>query len=93
MDRRRDGTPAALRTLTKSPGPDRPRPVLAPLASLVVHPTTPRLGPGPLVAASLIGAESLVVLRLKYVAPGNLFGVIFVIGVLVVSTRWGWDCR
>ena len=90
MDRRRAGTPAALRTLTKSPGPVRPRPVLAPLASLVLRPTAARLGPGLLVAASLIGAESLVVLLLKHVAPGKLFGVIFLIGVLVVSKRWGW---
>ena len=36
MDRRRAGTPAAVRTLTKSPGPVRPRPVLAPLASHTV---------------------------------------------------------
>jgi signal transduction histidine kinase len=90
MDRRRAGTPAALRTLTKSAGPVRPRPVLARLASLVLRPTAARLGPGLLVAASLIGAESLVVLLLKHVGPGNLFGVIFLIGVLVVSTRWGW---
>jgi hypothetical protein len=89
MDRRRDSTPGPVRTLTKSPGPVRPRPVLAPLASLVLHPTAPRLRPGLLVAASLIGAESLVVLWLKHVAPGNLFSMILLIGVLVVSTRWG----
>jgi K+-sensing histidine kinase KdpD len=64
--------------------------VLARLASLVLRPTAARLGPGLLVAASLIGAESLVVLLLKHVAPGKLFGVIFLIGVLVVSKRWGW---
>ena len=72
MDHRRDGTPAALPPLTKSPGPVRPRPVLDQLASLVLRPTAPRLGPGLLVAASLIGAESLVVLLLK---PEGLFGL------------------
>jgi hypothetical protein len=42
--------------------------VLARLASLVLRPTAARLGPGLLVAAKLIGAESLVVLLLKHVA-------------------------
>jgi hypothetical protein len=54
--------------------------------SLLLRPTALPLARGLLVAASLIAAESVLVLLLKHIVPGNLFGVIFVIGVLVVST-------
>jgi signal transduction histidine kinase len=42
------------------------------------------------VAASFIVAESLLVLLLKYVAPGSLFGAIFLLGIIVVSSGWGF---
>jgi signal transduction histidine kinase len=42
------------------------------------------------IAAVMLAAESLTVLVLARVAPGNLFGVIFVLGVLVISLGWGF---
>jgi K+-sensing histidine kinase KdpD len=45
---------------------------------------------GLVVAASFIAMESVVVLLLKQIAPGNAFGVVFLVGVLVVSTVWGF---
>jgi signal transduction histidine kinase len=42
------------------------------------------------VAASCIVGESALVLLLKQVAPGNAFGVVFLVGVLVVSAVWGF---
>jgi signal transduction histidine kinase len=42
------------------------------------------------VAAAFIVVESIVVLLLKQVAPDNAFGVVFLVGVLVVSTGWGF---
>jgi len=58
--------------------------------SLLLRPTAPPLALGLVVAALLIAAESLVVYLLKQVAPGNLFGVVFLLGVVVVSTGWGF---
>jgi signal transduction histidine kinase len=57
--------------------------------SLLLRPTAPPLPLGLVVAVSLIVAESVVVYLLKHVAPGNAFGVIFLLGVLGVSTGWG----
>jgi signal transduction histidine kinase len=37
-----------------------------------------------------IVVESVVVLLLKQVAPGSAFGVVYLVGVLVVSTVWGF---
>ncbi|ORW56331.1 sensor histidine kinase [Mycobacterium parmense] len=45
---------------------------------------------GLVVAASLILVESVVVLLLKRVAPGDAFGVLYLVGVLVVSGVWGF---
>jgi signal transduction histidine kinase len=45
---------------------------------------------GLVVAASFIVVESVVVLLLKQVAPGDAFGVAYLVGVLVVSTMWGF---
>jgi signal transduction histidine kinase len=42
------------------------------------------------VAATLIAAESLVVYLLKQMAPGNIFGVVFLLGVLVGASIWGF---
>jgi signal transduction histidine kinase len=58
--------------------------------SSLLRPTAPPLALGLVVAASLIAAESLLVHRLTEVAPRNLFGVVFLLGVLVVSTLWGF---
>ncbi|SOJ52744.1 Sensor histidine kinase ComP [Mycobacterium simulans] len=41
------------------------------------------------VAAAFIAAETVVLLLLKKLAPDNAFGVVYLIGVLVVATGWG----
>jgi signal transduction histidine kinase len=41
-------------------------------------------------AAALIATESLAVYLLKQMEPGNVFGVIFLLGALAVSTVWGF---
>jgi signal transduction histidine kinase len=60
------------------------------LMSVLVRPTTPPLWLGILVATSLIAVETLLVYLLKQVAPENAFGAVFLLGVLVVSARWGF---
>jgi signal transduction histidine kinase len=60
------------------------------LLSLLLRPTSPSLTLGIVVAASLIGAETLLVYVLKQIAPMSPFGVIYLLGVLVVSTVWGF---
>ena len=57
--------------------------------SLLVRPTAPSLWLGVAVAASFIVAETLLVHLLMGVAPGNTFGAVYLLGVLVVSARWG----
>ncbi|WP_433192858.1 DUF4118 domain-containing protein [Nocardia sp. CA-107356] len=54
-----------------------------------MRPTPPSLLLGVAVAASLIAAESFLILWLKQLAPGEAFGVVYLLGVLVVSTVWG----
>ncbi|MGW5107497.1 GAF domain-containing protein [Nocardia sp. NPDC004123] len=54
-----------------------------------MRPTTPPLPLGVAVAAFFIAAESVLVLWLGRIAPGNAFGVVYLLGVLVVSTGWG----
>src|ERR1700758_2664115 len=58
--------------------------------SLTLRPTAPPVALGLAVATLLILAESLLVYLLKEAAPGNVFGVVFVLGVLVVSSLWGF---
>jgi signal transduction histidine kinase len=58
--------------------------------SLLLRSTRPPVWLGLVVAASFIAMESVVVLLLKQIAPGNAFGVVFLVGVLVVSTVWGF---
>jgi signal transduction histidine kinase len=58
--------------------------------SLLLHPTAPPLWLGIVVAAAFIAAESAIVYALRVVAPGSLFGAIFLLGVLVVSASWGF---
>jgi signal transduction histidine kinase len=43
-----------------------------------------------LVAVSFIVAETVLVRLLMMVAPGNTFGAVYLLGVLVVSARWGF---
>jgi hypothetical protein len=58
--------------------------------SLLVRPTAPPLWLGLVVGASFIVAETLLVRVLTRIAPGNTFGAVFLLGVLVVSARWGF---
>ena len=59
------------------------------LLSLLLHPTAPPLWLGLVVAASFIVAETFLVYLLRQVAPENTFGLVFLLGVLVVSAGWG----
>ena len=70
--------------------PMGPAPMRARLVSVLLRPTAPPLALGLAVAASLITAETLLVYLFKQVAPHEVFGVVYLIGVLVVSTGWGF---
>ena len=59
------------------------------LVSLLLRPTPPPLVVGLGVAASFIVAETLCVYVLDQLAPGNPQGVVYLLGVLVVSSGWG----
>jgi signal transduction histidine kinase len=63
-------------------------PMRARLMSLLVRPTAPPLWLGVVVAASFIVGETLLVRLLMHIAPGNTFGAVYLLGVLVVSARW-----
>src|SRR6478609_1404725 len=77
-------------TSPPQPGPD-PRPTLyTRLLALVVRPTAPPVWVGIVVAAAFIVGETLLVKRLEQVAPENAFGVLFLVGVLVISAGWGF---
>ncbi|MGO9156446.1 sensor histidine kinase [Mycobacterium sp.] len=58
--------------------------------ALLLHASRPPVWLGLVVAAAFIVVESVVVLLLKQVAPGDAFGVVYLVGVLVVSTVWGF---
>jgi len=74
-----------------SPSPEpEPRPLAARLLALVVRPTSPPVWLGIVVAAAFICAETLLVHQLQRIAPENAFGVLFLVGVLVVSAGWGF---
>jgi signal transduction histidine kinase len=60
------------------------------LIALLVRPTSPPLAVGVAVAASFIAAETLLVCLLEKIFPGMTFGVVFLLGVLVVSAGWGF---
>jgi signal transduction histidine kinase len=60
------------------------------VVSLLLRPTAPSLARGLAVAVSLIVAESVLVDLLKQVAPANLFSVVYLLGVVVISTGWGF---
>jgi K+-sensing histidine kinase KdpD len=67
-----------------------PASMRARLLSLLLRPTAPSLALGLVVAASLIAVESVLVCVLKQVAPGSAFGVIYLLGVALISTVWGF---
>ena len=56
---------------------------------LLLRPTAPPLALGVVVAPLLLAAETGLVYLLMRVTGGNVFGVVFLLGVLVVSTVWG----
>ena len=58
--------------------------------SLLVRPTAPPLWLGVVVGASFVVAETVLVRLLMRLAPGTTFGAVFLLGVLVVSARWGF---
>ena len=60
------------------------------LLGLVVRPTAPPLWLGIIVAAVFVASETLLVRRLDQIAPENAFGVLFLVGVLVISAGWGF---
>jgi signal transduction histidine kinase len=60
------------------------------LITALLRPKTPPVWLGLVVAALFIVAETGAVLLCMHVAPGNAFGVVYLLGVLVVSTVWGF---
>jgi signal transduction histidine kinase len=67
-----------------------PASMRARLLSLLLRPTAPSLALGLVVAASLIAVESVLVYVPKQVAPWSAFGVIYLLGVALISTVWGF---
>jgi signal transduction histidine kinase len=67
-----------------------PPPIRARLVAFMLRPTTPRLWLGVVVAASLIVVETLLVYLLKRFAPENTCGILYLLGVLVISIGWGF---
>jgi Domain of unknown function (DUF4118) len=68
--------------------PPEPTSIRARALRLLLRPTAPPLALGLVVAPLLLAAETADAYLLMRVT-GNIFGVIFVLGVLVVSTVWG----
>jgi hypothetical protein len=60
------------------------------LVGLLVRPAAPPLGVGIAVAATFIVAETVLAYVLERIFPGMPFGVVFLLGVLVVSAGWGF---
>jgi signal transduction histidine kinase len=60
------------------------------LFARILRPTSPPLLLAVVVAPLLIAAESALVYVLEQVSPGTIFGVVFLLGVLVVATLWGF---
>jgi signal transduction histidine kinase len=60
------------------------------LITLMLRPVTPPLWLGLVVAAAFIVAETGIIILLKHFAPMSAFGVLYVLGVLLVSTVWGF---
>ncbi|GAA2637160.1 hypothetical protein GCM10010399_82980 [Dactylosporangium fulvum] len=62
--------------------------MLARLGAWLVRPTPPKLVVGVLVCALFLAVETLLVYPLSRLAPREALAVIFLLGVLVVSTVW-----
>jgi K+-sensing histidine kinase KdpD len=60
------------------------------IMSLLVRPTPPPLWLGLVVAAGVIGVETVVVVLRKHLAPTMAFGIVYLLGVLLVGTVWGF---
>ncbi|HEX4558246.1 MAG TPA: GAF domain-containing protein [Mycobacterium sp.] len=65
-------------------------PLRAHVVSLLLCAAAPPAWLGLVVAACFLAAESVLMLGLKHIAPSDTFGLIFLLGVLVVSTQWGF---
>lgn len=72
-----------------SGAPVTPMSIRARLVPLLLRPTAPPLALGLLIVPLLLAAETLLVYALMRTAGGNVFGVIFLLGILAVSTVWG----
>ena len=59
------------------------------MRSLLLRPTAPPLLPGIVITVSFIAIETLLVWLLKQVTGEDHIGVVYVLGVFVVSTVWG----
>jgi signal transduction histidine kinase len=70
-------------------GPGSPL-MRARLVGLLVRPTAPPLAVGIAVAATFIVAETVLVHLLEKIFAGMPFGVVFLLGILVVSAGWGF---
>src|SRR6185437_1863499 len=57
--------------------------------STLVRATAPPMWLGLLVAAAAISAETLLVVVLRSLAPMDTFGVVYLLGALVVAIGWG----
>jgi signal transduction histidine kinase len=60
------------------------------VVSLMVRPTPPPLWLGVVSAVALIGIEAVVVVLLKHWTADMAFGTVFLLGVLLVGTVWGF---
>jgi signal transduction histidine kinase len=67
---------------------DPPKRLGARIMPLLVRPTPPPLWLGLVAAAALIGVETLVIVLLKHLAPTMAFGMVYLLGVLLVGTVW-----
>ncbi|HET7665566.1 MAG TPA: DUF4118 domain-containing protein [Mycobacterium sp.] len=61
----------------------------AQVLSFLVRPTAPPLWLGLVVAAAAITAETLLVVVLRSLAPMDTFGVVYLLGALIVAIGWG----
>jgi signal transduction histidine kinase len=83
-----------LRGSDQPHGPDQDSP-LGPMSirmralRLLLHPTAPPLALGLVIVPLLLAAETGLVYALMRVTGGSVFGVVFLLGILVVSTVWG----
>jgi signal transduction histidine kinase len=59
------------------------------LLSLLVRPTAPPMWLGLVVAGAAISAETLLVFVFRSLAPMDTFGVVYLLGALVVAIGWG----